>query len=294
MRKTIPIAAIALFVLAACGNDFKDYSFIRALSVLAIKSEPAELAPGQTGRLTVVFADPAGAGREVALDWSYCALPPAPTEGIAERCLTEAEGSHLVKIGAGETLPFTMPKVPTAPCGPIACPTTLGFPDPTDGFYLSIRLDARAGKDRIVAIFPLRYSLGLPAFLDPRLGANLNPKLGDLMAAVNDARVIAPLGDGEMLSAGDRVVLQPSLPRSPETYLRLDPATMKAVEVEEALRLSWFATAGKFTSEHTGFDRPATELAFEKTQAPGPVDLWVVARDDRGGVDFVHRTLMIR
>ena len=77
----------------------------------------------------------------------------------------------------------------------------------------------------------------------------------------------------------------------PESYAYLDPADHVLRNRHESLRVSWFASAGSFSSDHTG----STEADFANTssnndwRAPkeaGPVFMWVVLRDDRGGVDW--------
>ena len=60
----------------------------------------------------------------------------------------------------------------------------------------------------------------------------------------------------------------------------------------EAMRVSWFATAGEL--EHDVSGRAADDLALTADNdwtAPataGPVHLWLVLRDSRGGVDFAE------
>ncbi len=63
----------------------------------------------------------------------------------------------------------------------------------------------------------------------------------------------------------------------------------------EAMRVSWFATAGAFEHDVTGraADDPAL-TADNDWVAPttaGPVHLWLVLRDSRGGVDFAEYEL---
>ena len=77
----------------------------------------------------------------------------------------------------------------------------------------------------------------------------------------------------------------------PEAYAYLDPADHVLRNRHESFRVSWFATGGSFASDHTG----STEAEFTNTtsdndwRAPkeaGPVFMWVILRDDRGGVDW--------
>jgi hypothetical protein len=56
--------------------------------------------------------------------------------------------------------------------------------------------------------------------------------------------------------------------------------------------VSWYATAGSLAEEHTG--RAAGDPALDSSNsfvAGGPAHLWVVLRDDRGGVGWSHALL---
>jgi hypothetical protein len=76
-----------------------------------------------------------------------------------------------------------------------------------------------------------------------------------------------------------------------EPYVELDPEKRAIVDRREAIRLSWFATTGSFDHDRTGRaedDRvPATsENDWTAPTTSGDVRLWVVIRDDRGGVGW--------
>jgi hypothetical protein len=67
--------------------------------------------------------------------------------------------------------------------------------------------------------------------------------------------------------------------------------------LDEKLWFNWYATAGEFTQDTTGRERPDTVLSFEKPDrrppADGKVDVWVVVHDERGGVDYTHRQIVV-
>jgi hypothetical protein len=75
-----------------------------------------------------------------------------------------------------------------------------------------------------------------------------------------------------------------------EPYLALDPVDHTLASRREAIRVSWFATDGSFEHERTG--RAETDHAstsdnrWTAPRAHGVVQLWVVIRDDRGGVGW--------
>ncbi|HTM44649.1 MAG TPA: hypothetical protein VL137_06815, partial [Polyangiaceae bacterium] len=76
-----------------------------------------------------------------------------------------------------------------------------------------------------------------------------------------------------------------------EPYVAFDPAARKLVDRREAMRVSWYATDGTFDHDRSGRAEAeaATTYSDNGWLAPdkrGPVRVWVVLRDDRGGVGF--------
>ena len=57
------------------------------------------------------------------------------------------------------------------------------------------------------------------------------------------------------------------------------------------MRVSWFATRGSFDTDHTGrveseFAQTSSDNTWVAPAESGPVFMWVVLRDDRGGADW--------
>jgi hypothetical protein len=76
-----------------------------------------------------------------------------------------------------------------------------------------------------------------------------------------------------------------------ESYAYLDPENHVLTSRHESMRVSWFATAGSFESDHTGnveadFALTSSDDTWTAPRQSGPVFLWVVLRDDRGGSDW--------
>ncbi len=77
----------------------------------------------------------------------------------------------------------------------------------------------------------------------------------------------------------------------PEEYAYLDPAQGVLVDRHESMRVSWFTTQGSFDDDHTGqleaeYMTTTSDNTWTAPTSAGPVFLWVVLRDDRGGVDY--------
>ncbi len=120
--------------------------------------------------------------------------------------------------------------------------------------------------------------------------------LADLVAGTDagDATVLYAPGQAPAtgtVGAGQKVLLQADFSAdSGETFLVWDVVSQMLLQQRESLRVSWFATAGEFQHDVTGrtADDPTTytQDVWTAPNTPGPVHLWAVLRDDRGGVDF--------
>jgi hypothetical protein len=75
-----------------------------------------------------------------------------------------------------------------------------------------------------------------------------------------------------------------------ERYLDFDLASQSLLDAREGMHVSWFATGGSFDLDRTGRDGSDTTTTSDNgwtapSQA-GTVHVWVVLRDDRGGVGW--------
>jgi hypothetical protein len=158
-------------------------------------------------------------------------------------------------------------------------------PDPTGGYYQPIRaaLDGLTafGMSRITCNLPTAPTDVAQAYRTDYV-ANVAPTIATF--EVRDRGVatttIAAEADLEV------VVGWPAT--SIESYLYYDQASQTLVDRPETLRASWFATGGELGEDATTFaegDAP-TQLAttWRAPATPGPVYLWVVLRDSRGGI----------
>jgi hypothetical protein len=126
---------------------------------------------------------------------------------------------------------------------------------------------------------------------------NNNPVLADLLfdpataaTPLYTAGQTAPAG-AATIAGNQQVTLQADFSAdSAETFLVWNVVTLTLDMQRESLRVSWFATGGSFDHDVTG--RSQTDLqtftqnVWHAPETPGPVYLWTVLRDDRGGIDF--------
>jgi hypothetical protein len=83
-----------------------------------------------------------------------------------------------------------------------------------------------------------------------------------------------------------------------ERFAAFDLGSQSVVDRREAMAIAWFATAGTFDHDRTG--REATDATntsdngWRAPAQPSLVHLWVVLRDDRGGVGWGEYRLDVR
>jgi hypothetical protein len=128
----------------------------------------------------------------------------------------------------------------------------------------------------------------------------------DLVARWTECPVSAECGDG-ICGDGEDATPQscPEDCKTPhgclgsEPYLYFDPATRELVDRREAMRVSWFASAGAFEHDRTGrtegeADMTTSENHWTAPTESGEVRIWVVLRDDRGGVGWGSYKLQVQ
>lgn len=290
---------LLLLALAACKPDLgAPASLVTEPRVLAVQSEPAEVAPGKDMQLHALIASPDGTLMpDVA--WGFC-TEPAPLSSnnvVGDDCIYGAASL----MARGSTITATIPIDACSQFGPTPPAPEPGQPprrphdaDVTGGFYQPVRMLAKLGADaQVPAIGLTRITCDLAnAPLDvvqqfhARYHANTNPTI---------ARTLAQLP-----GAGDAIDIPASLPAnaaiplrvrwtddSAETFPVFDPQQRALVDHREAIRVSWFVSDGELASERTGRTEDDLETFADNTWTTGeagPAHLWVVMRDTRGGV----------
>jgi hypothetical protein len=84
-----------------------------------------------------------------------------------------------------------------------------------------------------------------------------------------------------------------------ERYALFDPLALTTSAAVESLVVAWFATAGRFDAPRTdrvaaaGSDGEPGTLNRYVAPSSGAVTLWAVVRDDRGGVSWLERSVVL-
>jgi hypothetical protein len=277
------VAAIAVALAAGCGSsDDQPVSLLEGLRVIAIQASPPEIAPGEQTQVTALVVDDPGLPAPT-VTWQACLRAPLPGQSVNPDCVTQTTADFLVPLGAGPTVTVTMPSVPRE---------SLGLPDSTGGVYLTLVARVVGARDRVDATYRLRTAGAPPP--------NHNPKLASVLVGRAPAAADTPLAEDAPLvvHAGDRLRLRSTFtPDSAERYVV--PAAGSdggsGRETTELLTTSWFCTGGELSVPKTSDAQPETELRLDHAPPAGTVlDLYAVGRDERGGTDVVHRTLVVQ
>ncbi len=338
-------------LLAACTPAFDDRSSaVDGPRVLALRSLPAEAAPGEALQYQLLVVDQAGTVRSPRATWSYCTQPKPTNElnDVASACFQNAD--VVTAFGTGTAPTGKLPANACAQFGPDV-PRPVGNsnsdssgntikqtqgrptdPDLTGGYFQPLILDVFAGQTRIPTLGETRITCNLAgstleqlADYKLRTTANENPQLsGVTVASLGDADLSAEdAAEPTEFAASQTYTLRASWPACPTTpacgdgicspsetklacpddcttpkgcggsepFGYLDPQAHAVVDRHESMRVSWFATAGRFDADHTGrleaeFSQTSSDNAWTAPAEAGPVFMWVTLRDDRGGVDW--------
>jgi hypothetical protein len=214
-------------------------------------------------------------------------------------------------------------------------------PDPTGGYFQPVRLELGGGVELGEVRLRCGLSGATPEqtrLFEGRSRPNENPIIADLLMDAGEGTVrvvpveqdpaavtLIPAGRPILLalrwpdcpastSCGDGVCgldederLCPADCQSPracggaEPYLWLDPEQRALVARRESLRVSWFASAGRFQESRTGVPESAAAATTEvrnaftaSANAGDTVWLYTVLRDDRGGGAWASYRLRVR
>ncbi len=312
------LTALTFTLSTACVPTFDDnLSLITETQVLAISSEPAEAAPGEAVQLSALAAVPRTDSGSAKLSWGLClARKPLTELGPVNPACIQAPGAApntLVDLGSGDTVPATLPMDACRLFGPSLPEPMNGEPagrpvdpDPTGGFYQPVSVTL---FDNSVTTLGAVRIFCPPSGLDQEQSAdynaayrrNRNP-LFDQIAAVDGRGDASPVPDepGALrVVAGERVTLRATWAvckadvacSGAETYPVFNADSRQLDTHHESIRVSWFASAGRFDNAVTGrdeneFDIPNTENGWLAPAQTGTTRLWLVIRDARGGQSF--------
>jgi hypothetical protein len=310
------LAALAATLAAAGCGSFEDPTIVLDLRVLAVQAQPPELVldfdpedpvavvpqlDANPITVSALVADP-GASRRLA--WDMVACPPTNDQRCDPEDPSTAVGSGVVAD------PETSALRPTAT-----------FVVGLDVLEESVRADSLAGFGGVAVQVQLRVwpEGGDPAtdavwaskrlLYAPRVPAqrvaNTNPTLDALLVDAEPTMPLAPARceDGAAsleVAPQEDVLLLPVEPDGVrETYV-LPTFDGGVRTITENLRYAWLATAGGWSSGASGGpidafgNQPKLERTWTAPRAPGDVRLWLVQRDERGGLAWTEYCVRVK
>jgi len=302
---------------AGCVPELDDdLSHVASARVLAIVAEPPEAGEGDTVRLGALVAGGAAeAGQPPLFAFCHARKPLSELGPIDPACLVEGSPA-LEPLGRGGSVAAAIdrsacsvfgPRRPSAEAGQPA--GRAADPDSTGGYYQPV-LATLPGQTSVLG--GVRLDCGLPGADREQVieynqshRPNTNPRLERIeISREGGYQTIEPgvpfrVGAGELLELravwaaceGDTGQGGESGCGGAEPYVLFDPETGALVERSEALSASWYATGGDLEEPRTGPDgaAPSALNAWLAPATAGPVELWVVLRDGRGGVGYAAR-----
>jgi len=327
-RTAVLVTAAALALSsAACEPDLgAPISVIGGPRILAVRGNPPEAKEGAQVTYDLLAVDVDGTVPMPSASWAVCTAPRPPSENsaVATACFDIADtAGPAPTFQAPVTAADPDDPTTTGACsifGPLRPPLDPNArprdPDITGGFYEPVRatLPNPNGGAALLGFDLERIQCRLanapsdvanefnnpyePAMNPNGYTPNGNPSLAQLTWATGGAApaVLPPIVAGMPAPApgiapGQHVSLEASWSAdSVETFPVYSIQTASLSPQREAMRVSWFATAGELMHDVSGraADDPGltADNDWVAPATPGPVHLWLVLRDSRGGVDF--------
>ena len=311
--RTVLLVALASGA-AACKPDLSaPPSLVVGPRILAIRGTPPDAAPGTDITYDALIVDTNGRVASPNLGWAICLEPHPPAESniVSSACFSGPEDAmgptFTAPISSGENDACSLFGPITPNPKPGQPPARPADADVTGGYYEPVRLTwyedtgdqpmaftleriicrlANAASD-VAGDFAMKY---VPNNNPVIARVTLDPD--GAATSLFDATQNALPAPGSV-AAGQTVSLEAAWPDgTAESFLVYDVASRTVVTQTEALRLAWFVTGGDLQFDATGRSETETETftrnVWTAPTTPGPVHLWTVMRDSRGGIDFAE------
>lgn len=314
VKKHASLLLAALFAIG-CAPELDDRSFlVQEPRILAIQADPPEAAPGTEVAHRLLWAGPDGA-EPPELRWAYCSLrkPLAELGPVHPGCLRD-EPDALEPLGTGFSVVGAIPRQACRRFGPDLPEPVAGAPagrpvdpDATGGYYQPVVVHAWNGDGASWSLGLSRIRCGIAGATPSQLAemarryvSNQNPAFEELEMRRGDAweplHPHDPPSNANAVKVGETVVIRASWVRCEEApcrgaepYVVFDPQSRSIQERRETLRVSWFSTDGFFDHDRTGAAADAGDWAentWTAPDTPGVSRIWLVLRDERGGVGW--------
>jgi hypothetical protein len=293
MLRAARMLVLSVCLVACVREDVPDEARVNGPRILAVLAEPPEAAPGEPVHLRALFVDGTGPRTAASVRWALCQTPRSLRENtsVSAACAERDErplSAHELELDA---------LIPRDACARFGSETALGErpldPDHSGGYYQPLRLSVDDLPTAIVRqriVCPLANA---PIDVTQRFNQRYTPNRAPAIAALRAVHGAEELSF-EALPAHSALELQLTFAEDArETYPLYDALHGQLDSARERLEVRWYVTRGALA--HAS-DAPSGETAENvlSTQATGSKSwLWLIVRDDRGGVSALEQPLRI-
>ncbi len=300
-----------LLVARACEPEPRPAHLRRQRRLACLRCGPSRprRRRGRMVKLSALYVSPDGGASRGPFDWAFCDdRNPLANLGPVSPACAEASGSVFVELGTGATQRGVVPTEACRQFGPDVPPAQTGEspgrpvdPDSTGGYYQPVRLVAGdqiavglvritcdvpgATPDQLTALAAQRPPQHQPADrhgVGPTLGRSWSPGAVSTRSrrrSASTSRRPGPTATGRRRAAPGRRATRCSMRRRTRWSM---PASRCACRGSP--RRGRSIATGRGAARPTRRRTPTT--AGPLPAAPGQVWIWVVLRDDRGGVGW--------
>jgi hypothetical protein len=291
---TCVLASVLGTLWFACvqADDTRSY-LVQEPRILAVLADPAEAAPGESVHFQALWVDEMGPVEDARVRWALCSTPRALTENtsVAQVCAESDEQPLSERSLLLDTA------IPRDACARFGSETSLGQrptdPDHSGGYYQPLRLTADGLRPTIIRQRILCPLANAPIDVARRFNERYVPNSAPTLAALSlfaDGEQVA----AEALPASTAVALRLELADAArESYPLYDSRSGALSTRPEVLRAQWFSTRGELAHDDSEIPALSAENVLTTPEPGSQLWLWIVVRDDRGGVSVHSAQLRI-
>lgn len=293
MAGTSAALSVVLGALACgCVQDDPTRNYlVSEPRILAVLAEPAEALPGDAVHFRAVWVDRSGPVVDGRVRWSFCVTPRALSENtpVSRACASTDEAPLSARTLELDT------RIPRDACARFGTETALGMrpadPDHSGGYYQPLRVSTEDLTTSVVRARILCPLANAPIDVARRFNEdyvpNAAPSIVGLTLSMNGEE-LAP----DALPAEATVTLQLSLgDDARERYLRYSARSGELDTLPEVLSAEWFVTRGELDQDQAEIRALTAENVLSTPEPDSELWLWIVVRDDRGGVSIHEQVL---
>lgn len=277
------LLCLLLSTVAACSSDFDPASRVTKLRLLAVTADQPYAHAGETVTLDALAFDPNG--RPITWGWATCTNP---TQANVIGCLASLDPGSFVLGDPRHTI--TVPSNVRVGVGAmigvvsVACPGTLTMTPGPIPFRCS---------DGTRDLATHEFEIGMKRVLLRATDRNENPRIDRITFDGTDwpEDRIPEVGTCAEEKVDD-------CPDPHRIEIRASRAETGVDELgtafTEQLILQYYATEGTFDHEVRTIERPETRWIARPRAAGTTIEVFLVARDDRGGSVWARRKIRVK